>query len=905
VEGNRVARERPDVSRTQKPPMVGRLLLRLAPLGDRRSEIEDDLIELFARRAREHGTMYARSRYLRDVASLVRPPTAASHTPQIRPGDATMIESLLHDVRYSLRALRRQPAFLAIAAFTLAVGFAANSTVFAVVDRLLLSTPPHIHEADRIARVHIEIADVRGGRFLWYQMPYAAFRGLEANVQGFESLGAYRRTTGSVGTGEDARPVAAIFAEPDYFTTLGVQPQRGRFFRSDEDRPPAGDSVMVLSDAFWQAAFGRDEAIVGRELRLGARTYTVVGITPPGFTGDSFEPVDLWVPLHAVSAEMPDVWTSNRIFRTLSVVGRIRSGHTRQSVAAETTRVYRRISENTPAADPTAVALLGPISPGRQINGALTSEGRLALWLQGVSVLVLVVAVANVITLQISRAAQRGRDTAVRVALGIGRGRLVRQLIVEMLLLGALAGTVALLVTISTSAMLQQLLTPAAGTIAIGMRSILMTAISTVLAAVACGAVAAVYALKSHAPDHLRSGRGGDTGMRSRLRPALLAVQVAVSLALLVGAGLFIRSTARLDNLRFGMEPDRVLVVTAPLRHAGYSVPAVEAFYERALVELAATPGIAGVAAGQSMPFNPSLSAPLFIPGFEQSPFDSRTFPTYYSVTPGHFDTVGMRILRGRGFTTADATGAPPVMILEQALAEHIWPGQEALGRCIRVGVATNPCREIVGIASNTRRFVASPMGAMRFYLPLAQRYATATPQAILIRPQGDPTAAIPAVRAALQRVDPNLPFTQIRVLAELAEPEGRPWRLGSALLTVFGAIALVVASFGVYGLLSSFVAHRTREMGVRLALGASPSNVVRLVVRQSMLWIAAGLAIGLAGAGVGARYVEPLLFETRAYDPVVFAAAPLLLLAVALIASAVPAWRAARVDPNLTLRAE
>ncbi len=893
------------MSSPPKPPLLGRLLLRLAPLGDRRHEVEDDLIELFTRRSRDHGASYARSRYLRDVVSLVRPPAAPATEPRIPPGDASMIESLLHDVRYSVRSLRRQPAFLAVAALTLAVGFAANSTVFAVVERLLLSSPPHLQEPERLTRVHIEIADIRGGRFLWYQTPYAAVRDLKEKVQGFESLSAYRRTTGSVGTGADARSVTAIFAEPDYFTTLGVQPQRGRFFRPDEDHLPAGEAVMVLSDAFWQSAFGRDESAVGRELRLGARSYTIVGVAPRGFTGDSFEPVDLWVPLHAVSAEMPTVWTTHRTYRTVSMVGRIRSGLTRETVAAEATRIYRQVSEGTPAADQTALAMLGPISPGRQISGALTSEGTLAIWLQGISILVLFVAVANVITLQITRAAQRGRDTAVRVALGISRARLVRQLIIEMLLLGTLAGAVALLVTASTAAMLQQLLTPAAGAVDLSARSILVTAVGTVVAALACGAVSAMYALKSHAPDQLRSGRGGDSGMRSRLRPALLAIQVAVSLALLVGAGLFLRSTARLDDLRFGMDPDRVLVVTAPLRHAGYTVPAVEAFYERALTELATTPGIVSAAAGQSMPFNPSMSAPLFIPGFEQMPFDGRTYPTYYSVTPGHFETVGMRILRGRGFTNDDGAGAPPVMILEQALAEHIWPGQEALGRCIRVGVETGPCREIVGIASNTRRFVASPEGALRFYLPIAQRYATVTPQAILIRPQGDPVAAIAVVRAALQRVDPNLPFVQIRVLAELAEPEGRRWRLGSTLLSGFGAIALIVASFGVYGLLSSFVAHRMREIGVRLALGASPSNVVRLVVRQSMLWIVTGLAVGLAVAGVGARYVEPLLFETRAYDPLVFLAAPLLLVCVALIASAVPAWRAARVDPNLTLRAE
>jgi hypothetical protein len=322
--------------------------------------------------------------------------------------------------------------------------------------------------------------------------------------------------------------------------------------------------------------------------------------------------------------------------------------------------------------------------------------------------------------------------------------------------------------------------------------------------------------------------------------------------------------------------------------------------------ELSAVPGVERVAAAHTTPFAPSQRVELFVPGIDHLPFDPPVgYPTFYTVTPGFFQTMGMRIVKGRGFTEEDRTGAPPVLVVEAALAATLWPGQDAIGKCFRLSAADQPCREIVGIASNTRRFVSTTDASLRYYVPMGQRVVTAPPQALFVRAAGDPAALVAPVRAALVRVADNLPYAQIRLLRDLAEPETRPWRLGSALFLVFGAAALFVATAGVYALLSFIVTQRSREIGVRLALGASPGHTLQMIVRQSLGWVAVGLGAGLAAALAAGRFVEPMLFETSPYDVGVYAATAVLLLAVAVVASLAPAIRASRVDPNVTLRAE
>jgi len=379
-----------------------------------------------------------------------------------------------------------------------------------------------------------------------------------------------------------------------------------------------------------------------------------------------------------------------------------------------------------------------------------------------------------------------------------------------------------------------------------------------------------------------------------------------MSAMLLVGAGLFMRSIEKVDRLQFGMDNERVLAVTLPLRSAGFSSEASEALFARALEALAPVPGVTQVAAAHSTPFAPSQRTVIFVPGIDRLPFDPPVgYPTFYTVTPAFFQTMGMSITRGRGFTDADGAGAPRVVVVEAAFAARLWPGQDPIGKCFRLTAADQPCREVVGVTTNTRRFVSSTDASLRYYVPMKQRVVQLPPQALFVRAAGDPTALIGPVRAALLRVADNLPYAQIRVLRDLAEPETRPWRLGSTLFVVFGAAALFVATAGVYALLSFMVTQRSREIGVRLALGASPGRTLQMVVRQSLGWVVVGLVTGLAAALAAGRFIQPLLFETSPYDVTVFASTAALLLAVAVVASMGPAIRASRVDPNVTLRAE
>ena len=437
-----------------------------------------------------------------------------------------------------------------------------------------------------------------------------------------------------------------------------------------------------------------------------------------------------------------------------------------------------------------------------------------------------------------------------------------------------------------------------------------LVAIMTIVAVTVLVAGAASLGVSGNAlVAQLKIGRGGDGFTRARVPQALLVAQVVMSALLLVGAGLFMKSIMKVGELQFGIDTNRVLAITLPIRSAGYSDAAAEAFYARALAELGAIPGVEQAAAAQSTPFAPSQRSEISLPGVERSPVTSQNYPTYYTVTPSYFQTMGMRITTGRAFTDGDRSGAPPVIILEGALATALWPGQDPIGKCLIIGARTPssnpPCREVVGVATNTRRFVGTPDGALRYYVPLAQRVNPAPPQALFARAAGDPTALVGPVRSALLRVAGNLPYAQIRVLRELAEPESRPWRLGSTLFAVFGAAALLVATAGVYALLSVIVAQRSREIGVRLALGASPRSTLVMVVRQSVGWVAAGLVAGLATALAMGRFIRPMLFETSPYDATVFIATASLLLSVALAASFGPAIRASRVDPNITLRAE
>jgi predicted permease len=888
------------------PPRIARGLLRVFGAADRRDEVDADLADLFARRAASRGRLYARRRYWMDVVSVVLHRRDRGGMKRAETRTSALMTAAAFDARQAVRALRRMPSFFAFAALTLAIGFAAHFAAFTVVDRLLLASPPHVSAPGALRRLHIEHADVRGGRFLWYQNPYAVYQDLRQDLDPAIARGAYRVSRTSLGAGAEARQVAVAFADGDYFGVLGTSAALGRVLTPADDPAPSGTPVLVLSDAFWRGAFGADPGVLGRTVRLGATTFTIVGVAPRGFAGDSPEPIDAWAPFHAGAYELPANWrTSRASIRTMTVLLRLPAGMAASAAAEQIRTRYLRRIEGTELADPTVRIVLAPVDPSRTQQGALTDSARIALWLQGVAALVLLVAVANVVNLQLSRAVHRRREMAVRLALGAGASRLVSQLAIESTLVVGAGALGAIALTWLVAAATSQLLAPgSASTIDAGHFTWFVAA-SCALAVAVCTAAGSLHVRGERLADRLRHGRGGDGFSRPTLRQGLLVAQIAISTVLLIGAGLFVRSLDRLGRLQFGMEQDRVLTVIVPLRNAGYTDAAIEAFYERALPAVRAVPGVESVSAGQSVPFRPSLSTRLALPGTDALPVSGRTYPTYYAITPEHFTTVGGRILRGRAFLPGDRAGAPPVIIVEQALGEKLWPGQDPIGKCLILGGAGQPCREVVGVASNTRRFVQTAEGAMRYYVPLAQRIARIPPQALLVRTSGDPAALAPAVRAALVGVAPDLPFPEMKTLRQLAEPETRPWRLGTTLFVACGTVALFVTSAGVYALLGFIVAQRSREIGVRLALGATPAGTTALVVRQSLTWAAPGIAIGLFVAAAVGQFVQPLLFETSARDTVVFAAAAAALVTIATLASAGPARRAARVDPNVALQAE
>ena len=642
---------------------LARLLLRRLAPPHRRDEIEHDLAELFEHRRAERGRVYAARRYWSDVLSLWRsspPASRGAHPIPTRGSGARGASAIWFDTRQALRSMRRMPAFFVLASLTLAVGFAAHFAAFTIVDRLLLASPPGVADPGALRRVHIERADIRGGRFLWFQNPYSVYQALRRSLPPSVRLGAYRTSRTSLGAGADARQVTVAFADGTYFGVLGASAALGRVLLPGDDPAPSGTQVLVLSDTFWRAAFGADPGVLGRDVRLGAKAFTVVGIMPRGFAGDSPEAIDAWAPLHAGAYEMPAVWTTNPVYRSLTVVMRLPAEMSSADAAERTRAAYQRTIEGTAEADPTVRVVLAPIAASRTQSGALTDSARIALWLQGVAALVLLVAVANVVNLQLSRALQRRREMAVRVALGAGRARLVTQLGAEAAIVvggGALGGVV--LARLAAAAISQLLAPGSAAAIDTG-RFAAFVLVSSTVAIALCTAAASASVGGERIADRLRSGRGGDGFTRPTFRQAILIAQVAISAMLLVGAGLFVRSMDRLGRLEFGMDQDRVLTIMLPLRNAGYSPAAIESFFTRAIAELRTVPGVEHVSAGQTVPFRPSLSGLIALPGTDQLPVSDRTYPTYYSVTPDHFATVGTRILRGRPFLDSDTAASPP-----------------------------------------------------------------------------------------------------------------------------------------------------------------------------------------------------------------------------------------------------
>jgi predicted permease len=826
-------------------------------------------------------------------------------------------DAIVHDLRDAYRSLRHSPGFVAAVVVTIAVGVGATASMFSIVDRLLFQPPQHVQNADRISRVYFTQTFSWGGEITQDAAGFEQYDGVRA-AKSADAVAAFYNTTASIGRGLNAQEIKKSGVTASFFPLLGVHPQLGRFFADDDDLPPRGQDVVVISDGLWRREFGAAADVRERSLLIGAHTYRVIGVAPRGFTGIDLDRVDLWVPLSTAGSENlgPD-WREPGVATWLRVLVRRAPDMPLARVNAELTVIFKRIREDLERKynskhDPTARAAAGPLTAARALDEAKghaseVRSGRIARWLFGMSVFVLIIACANVANLTLARALGRRREIAVRIALGISRARLIRQLTAEGLLLATMGTIGGAALAATAGAALRRLLVPtvdwdAQQAIDARLFGFLVIAIGLVTL------LTAIYPARQVSnPSSLEELRQGarDGGLRkSRLRAGLLVAQAALAAMLLVGSGLFVKSLRNVVSVPLGFDAPHTLVIDYST--TGLGIPAARRIemFEQAREAALRVPGVSHASLALTAPFWSSLSGRLVVPGLDSVPTPKDGGPYMNAVTPDFFTTVGTRIVRGRAFTESDGFGAPRVVIIGANMARKIWKSDDPIGRCVKVGRDTMPCSTVIGIAEDAHRYALDDE-SFQFYVPLAQKQTTASLRTLLVRTPGDPALVISALRKQLASFAPGLPYVGIRSLESLVEPQRQAWRLGAVVFTIFGAVAMVIATLGLYAMIAYEVARRRHEFGIRMALGAVRGHVVGLVMRDGVVLVGAGLALGCGAALAASSHVQSMLYGVSARDPVVFIGVGGVLLITALIACAVPSLKAARISPVTALQAE
>jgi putative ABC transport system permease protein len=828
------------------------------------------------------------------------------------------------DLRLAFRSLRHRPAWAATAVATLALGIGANATILDLIDRLMLAPPPHIEDPARVVRVGIDADDGAGGRFVMTTTSFPVFTDLRHSARSFAALAAASKQDMVLGSGAEARSVHAARVTGGYFRLLGAVPRLGRFLDDADDEAPTGQAVAVLSYALWRRDFGASPAALSRAIELDGTRYRVIGVAPPDFTGDDVEPVDVWVPISAALGAGD--WRDQRQLRVVEIVGRLRSGVSLAAAREETSLVLRRGRENAESDDSTVRSVLTSITPGTSGGSNSPLQGKVALWVAAMSMLVLVIAIVNVTNLLLLRAASRHREVSVRLALGATPARLARAALMESMVLAALGGTAALFVAAWGGEALRATLLPALARsdTTISSRLLAITLGVTLGAGFLTGLVPAVRAARAVALEGLKQGGGMARRANAAAPAALLVAQSGLSMVLLVAASLFVLSLHRARTQDFGFRSAGVLY--ARLRFSGSPTGREQdALYRAAAERVSQLPGVQVASVAQAVPFLGHNVPPIAVPDRPGFPDETQQAPFLTAATPTYFQVMGMRLLEGRNFTDQDREGSALVVIINQAMAEGLWPGASPLGRCIQSGFVPGemptgihgspalPCRRVVGVVNNARpRSIREEAGQARmmYYVPFGQLsrpvFAAAGPSiwGLLIRTTPR-TGMTGPVRHALQSFTSGINLAEVTPLSAILERQVRPWLLGATMFSIFGLLALGLAAIGLYGVRAYSVAQRTREIGIRVALGAVVPDVVRMILAEGVRVVLVAILMGGLAMLALSRYLGPLLFQTAATDLRVYGLVASALVLVTLAASVVPAWRAARVDPNVALREE
>lgn len=820
------------------------------------------------------------------------------------------IDRLTQDLRYTWRGLRRAPGVAIAVILTFALGVGANAAIFSFLDRVLFRPPAGLADPARTHRLYVPIPGRGGEPFASDRFSYEAFRAMRDAARGYARVGATVRSDSSALRFANREvPVRRAFVTADFLPLLVDRPARGRFFTPDEDDLDSPAPVAVISHALWQRAFAGAPDAVGRTVETGDRFLTIIGVAPRGFTGPELGAQDVWIPASAAPHYGPQRgpwYASGAVY--IGIVSRVEHGVDPAQARARLDQAYKLTYRRQSPADTLRTILMESIIENRG-PGAKPQEVAISVRLAGVALVVLLIACANVANLLLARAARRRREIAVRLALGVSRGRLLAQVLTESLALALVGAAAALVVAAVAGSMLRTQLMPRVqwGDAVLDARVIWFA----LLLALACGLLAglapALAAARGQVLEALKGGAREGVAQGTRLRRALLIAQAALSVVLLVGAGLFLRSLRNVRAIDIGFDAERVVVGSVFFPDQQPHPELGEALVTLA-ERLRSLPEVEGIALARAAPLTMTYSMPVAVPGRDSAFLARLDVPDLIVASPEYFAVTGTRIVEGRPFGAADREGAPAVAIVSETMARTIWPGESVLGKCVVYHKVSNPCNTIVGVAEDSRLWSLIKPPSMQYFLPLAQRTgpnATGQPRVIMVRTAPrEATAVARSMHGELRRLLPDA-IPEVSSLYARLEPQLRPWRLGASLFTVFALLALLVAAVGVYGVISYLFSQRAHELGVRMALGARSADVVRLVLGSGIRVIGVGVAAGALIALATGRLLESLLYGVSARDPLTLIAAPLVLLVIGIAATLPAAWRATRVDPVAVLREE
>jgi predicted permease len=825
------------------------------------------------------------------------------------------MHTLWQDMRYAVRLLTKNPGFGAIAVLSLALGIGANTTIFTVINAILLHPLP-VKDISRVVQVDTIDTKTRvtAANATKLGMSFPNYQDYARDNQVFTALGC---TVGPLpltwSGGAEPKQIFGQLVSANYFDILGMRPAAGRFFLPDEDTKLGGNDVAVLSYSLWANKFGSDPSAVGKVLMLNATPYTVIGVAPHGFKGAfTFGDAEqIWIPVSMYPRVLAGFFKDNfndRRFLTTAMFGRLKDGVSVAAAEASLKTLATHLESAYPKDNASRSVALTPLADAAVGVNNRTQIVLAGGMMMGIVGLVLLIACVNLANLLLAQAASREKEIGLRAALGATSGRVVRQLLTESLVLAILSAVVGFVIAYGGRAALWSFRPPfiADGDIDLSFDShvLLFTVSVALLTAVLIGVAPAIKAAKPNLIETLKvGGRGGTVGWtRNPFRSLLVVLEIALALVALVGSGLFIRSMQNAQRIDPGFESKKLFVFAFDLGALHYDEGRAQQYFRAAIERAKAAPGVESATIASNFPLGGGLARTVFPEGQDEASGYRGTLTELNDIAPNFFETLRIPLVGGREFSDADRKDTKQVAIINEAMAKQFWPDQNVVGKRFHFFGETQ-LREVVGVVRNT---VVNNIGEEPqplAYLPLTQDFSPAV--TMQVRTNGRPEAVISSVRGQVQSLDTNLVLTNVNTIEELIDQGLWAPRVGAALLSAFGALALLLAVVGVYGVLSYSVNQQTREIGIRMAMGAQTGRVLRLVVGQGMRLALAGLILGLVIALAAMRVLSTLLFGVSAHDPLIFVGVSLVLATAAILACYIPARRATRVDPMVALRYE